>query len=127
MSSAEIARFLRARYAEARAFATAATSGPWAPERREEQWGEDFDTAIIAGGKLILTANSEYNGALNADYLAANAPQCTLADLDAKEAVLRELPLGGWHEPCASLVDLIVALMAAPFADHPDYKEAWRP
>lgn len=131
----EIADFLRARYAERRALAIAASPGPWhANAEQDEVVAEDGITVTegfaLSGRQLRATV----------DHIAANDPTAVIADLDAKLALLGEhaqasLPngvdldecrvCGGMNEawPCPTL-----RILAQPFAGHPDHEgEEWAP
>ena len=82
----EIADFLRARYAERRALAEAASPGPWrANAERDEVVAVDGITVAegfaLSGRQLRATV----------DHIAANDPADVIADLDAKLALIDEL------------------------------------
>lgn len=115
--SQDIVDFLSARYADHKSAALGAkgtTDGRWT---QDDGPPED----IVLYDKCDKLAMGQ------ARHIARHDPAFVLADLDAKEQVLRELPGLEWHEPCVSLVGLILALLALPYADHPDYREEWRP
>lgn len=73
----DIADFLRARYAEQRATALAASPGPWHSD----------------GGSVYATHPTDevVNYTESADHIAAHNPAAVLADLDAKLAVVDEV------------------------------------
>ncbi|MFE5958897.1 DUF6221 family protein [Streptomyces rubiginosohelvolus] len=120
----DLADFLRARIAERRAIAEAATPGPW---------HSDGGTVYAKHPTDQVVDYSE-----SADHIATNDPADVIADLDAKLAIVnRHTACGtgngycddgghGWDDSegggCADLADL-----AQPFAGHPDYKDEWRP
>jgi hypothetical protein len=141
----EIADFLRARYAERRALAIAASPGPWhANAEHDEVVAEDgitvADGFALSGRQLRATV----------DHIAANDPTDVIADLDAKLAIIelhtpvvlrggsgaryfeavtvcrscetpRQFPEQAY--PCPT-----IRLLAQPFAGHPDHKgEEWAP
>jgi hypothetical protein len=128
----DIADFLRARYAERRAIAEAASPGPWhVNAEADEVLAEDgitvCDGFALSGRQLRATT----------EHIAAHDPEDVLADLDAKLAIVtayetaaafyndpanRHLPAGEAHGLRTAL-----RLLAVPFAQHPDYQEDWRP
>jgi hypothetical protein len=130
----EIADFLRARYAERRALAEAASPGPWhANAEHDEVLAVDGITVAegfaLSGRQLRATV----------DHIAANDPDDVLADCDAKLAIVtRHSACGsgsgycddgghGWDDieggGCPDLADL-----AQQFAGHPHHKgEEWAP
>jgi hypothetical protein len=126
--SQDIADFLRVRYAEARrremGKIVIRTDGVPPNEVVFDLHG---DTYVLLGDSDSLHRPRVSLEDFNERYGEPGADPFVLADLDAKEKILRELPMGEWHEPCASLVDLVRALLAEPYANHPDYKEEWRP
>ncbi|WP_406227353.1 DUF6221 family protein [Streptomyces anthocyanicus] len=136
----EIADFLRARYAEQRALALAASPGPWQPN-------DEHDEVIAVDGITVAEGFALSGQQLRAtvDHIAAHDPAAVLADLDAKLAIVdwhgaREatgFDADGWEHtgnacqtclagddwPCRTL-----RLLARPFAKHPDHKgEEWAP
>lgn len=125
--SQDIADFLRARYAEARALANDATPGPWTAEQpeRHPRWGDHgYNHQLWGDNTLLAEFNTEYDGGLNAVYTAAYNPQHTLADLDAKERIIEDTWGGPDHE---EMWAHHLRLLALPYADHPDYRKEWRP
>lgn len=151
----EIADFLRARYAERRALAVAASPGPWhASEESDEVLAVDGITVAegfaLSGRQLRATV----------DHIATHDPADVLADLDAKLALVDDL-LAERHEvvddcwytcaaateahdggetcddgrlggPCDcgrdARVNRRLAILARPFVEHPDHKgEEWVP
>ncbi|MFE7233871.1 hypothetical protein ACFVAF_25040 [Streptomyces sp. NPDC057596] len=65
---------LRAAAAKLRSLTTDATEGPWHGEDPNTRWGDAYDHQLVGGGKILATFNSDYNGPLNADYVAAMHP-----------------------------------------------------
>lgn len=141
----EIADFLRARIAERRALAEAASPGPWhANPEHDEVVAEDgitvADGFALSGRQLRATV----------DYIVANDPSGVIADCDAKLAIIDEhvrvvLHGGGGAryfdativcrscEPPVQFPETAypcrtIRLFAQPFAGHPDHKgEEWAP
>lgn len=151
----DIADFLRARIAERRALAEAASPGPWhANEEADEVLAVDgitvADGFALSGRQLRATVQ----------HIAANDPNDVIADCDAKLALIDDL-LAERHEvvgdcwytcaaateehdggetcnddwrgrPCNcgrdARVNRRLAILARPFAGHPDHKgEEWAP
>ncbi|SES03643.1 DUF6221 family protein [Streptomyces qinglanensis] len=151
----DIADFLRARYAEQRALALAASPGPWQPNA-------EHDEVIAIDGITVAEGFALSGRQLRAtvDHLAAHDPTAVIADLDAKLALVADLDaerhavvedcwytcaaateerdggetcdesrLGG---PCDcgrdARIDRRLEILARPFARHPDHKgEEWAP
>ena len=135
-----IADFLRARYAEQRALALAASPGPW-------QANGEHDEVLAVDGITVAEGFALSGRQLRAtvDHIAAHDPAAALADLDAKLAIVDEHPAApGWDGreidgqvcrtcsetsqdgvltgdpyPCRTL-----RLLARPFVGHPDHASA---
>lgn len=64
-------------------------------------------------------------------HFTLHDPKSVLADIAAKQAILDAIPT--WKDNMimadyfGSQFDELRALMALPFAGHPDYDESWRP
>ncbi|MEV6504778.1 DUF6221 family protein [Streptomyces sp. NPDC051642] len=124
-----ISEFLRARYAEMRTLAE---------EARDGNWNFQPYPPLAPGDDPV-----KYEAAIaRARFIEALQPDHTLADLDAKLAILDEHPdvndgdcgtcvTGRWgypthggsspqRYPCRTL-----RLAAVPFAKHPDYDQRW--
>lgn len=121
----EIADFLRARIAERRALALAASPGPWhANAEHDEVLAVDGITVAegfaLSGRQLRATV----------DHIAANDPDAVIADCDAKTALVDLCATflhddEGGTDPCA---EGALRILAQPFAGHPDHKgEEWAP
>lgn len=148
-----LADFLRARYAERRAIAEAASPWPWKinPDDPEEVLANDD---ILVADVFALSSNQTRN---TATFIATNDPADVLADLDAKLALLKDL-LAERHDvvedcwytcaaateerdggescnedrqggPCDcgrdARVNRRLRILARPFTGHPDYQEDW--
>lgn len=123
----DIATFLRARYAEERQREMSKRRHlPDAPPNTlvHTAFGDDH---VLIGYDDEPTRPRMTVEEFDAQYTEPAPNPFVLADLDAKEQILRELPGLGWHEPCASLISVVAALMAQPYANHPAHKEEWRP
>lgn len=82
----EIADFLRARIAERRALAVAASPGPW-------HANEEHDEVVAVDGITVADGFALSGRQLRAtvDHIAANDPEAVIADCDAKLALIDEL------------------------------------
>ncbi|MCX4605484.1 DUF6221 family protein [Streptomyces anulatus] len=133
----DLADFLRARIAERRAIAEAASPWPWKinPDDPEEVLAGDD---ILVADVFALSSNQTRN---TATFIATNDPADVIADLDAKLALLvlhrrvevradefaeidacAACEVTGLQDqyPCTTL-----RILARPFAGHTDYQEDW--
>lgn len=147
--SDDLIAFLRARLAEDEQIARAATSGPW--EARpvvygpaDEGWGPP-DLWEIAAGQVTVVGHQMHEGGgvytvADARHIAGYDPARVLREVEARRRVVELCepplievtnPLHGersflpgqgapWGEP-------VLRLLALPYADHPDYRQEWRP
>lgn len=122
---ADLVAFIRARLDEdewhaRHAFADHNSAGP--------NWREATTGVVDTGGPgiddLIAIGDSPI-----ARHIAHNDPGRVLADVDAKRRIIGTCQY--WlHDnehgvdPCAAET---LRLLALPYADHPDYREEWRP
>lgn len=124
--------FFLARIAEDEAAARAATPGPW-----EVQNGAP---SLVYGDPPhgVFVCNTGVGGRQvhdDATHIARWDPARVLAECDAKRRMLEalrylaELPEGMTmpDRESAMLLDVAVGAMAAVYADHPDFREEWRP
>lgn len=133
-----LVEFLRARLAEDRATAQAATAGPWGAFVRAEVYVEQTgaeDGHLVA--ELPDCGDHDSDRPADAAHIARHDPARVLAEVAAKEAILDEC-LGvqeqadrDWNDPglnamAGAYLD-VVKLLAAVHAGHPDYDESWRP
>jgi hypothetical protein len=59
-------------------------------------------------------------------------PDRVLAECEAKRRIVeahREWDDNDWQSPAyfSAPMDLVLSLLALPYADHPDYREEWKP
>jgi hypothetical protein len=148
----ELIAFLAARLDEDEAAAKAWASPPWREDathwqvvgQREPRYdngrGETL-TVIDVSGRPVDFAEAiqvrwDSNGE-RAEHIARHDPARVLADVAADRALLTALSeaakadLGITGEPydagwCEAL-ELAVKIRAARFADHPDYRQEWKP
>ncbi|MFB6593947.1 DUF6221 family protein [Streptomyces diastaticus] len=139
--TADLITFLRARLGEDEAVARAATAGPWVESGvGDHGWGVSF-SALGSG----VEADDSDQGRADAAHIARHDPARVLAEVEAKRRVVGECAY--WNErmeaeavnppkfpqPGLDLGLLLDAMnpilrhLAAPYADHPDYREEWRP
>lgn len=128
----EIADFLRARYAERRQLALAASPGPWHPNA-------EHDEVVAADGITVADGFALSGRQLRAtvDHIAAHDPDDVIADCDAKLAIVNlmdetlkyaEGDTETDHYGALSAADDTLRHLAQPFAGHPDHKgEEWTP
>jgi hypothetical protein len=66
-----------------------------------------------------------------AEHISRHDPARVLAECEAsRHIVARAQALADWDEMGSSIADdgdFILSWLAAPYADHPDYREEWRP
>jgi hypothetical protein len=115
----DLVQFLRARLDDDAATATAAGGGPWT----DEEGFADVDPWFELPAELA-------NHALRHD------PARVLAEVDAKRQILDgyaqlHTSRDRLHDTALHLqhhvLGSVVRLLALPYADHPDYQDAWRP
>jgi hypothetical protein len=131
----DLADFLRARYAERRSLAEAASPGPWRPN-------EDGDEVLAVDGLTVADGFALSGRQLRAtvDHIAANDPSAVIADCDIKLRIINEVVPeidamddridGEWGvgDPTERESMTLLRLLAQPFAGHPDHKgEEWAP
>lgn len=118
--------FLLARIAEDEAGARAASPGPWRiagtdDERDDEDtWPGDVLAVdgIKAAESFALTDRQQF---ATAGHIARHDPARVLAECEAKRRIV-EL-CDGFDEQGRE----VRQLLALPYADHPDYREEWKP
>lgn len=108
--------FLKARIDEDEAAAKAASAGEW----RAYADGTIFDAH---SGQVASSVAS-----WNLPHIARHDPARVLADVAAKRAIVDAvLPYstGGQSQSCRE--DMVLLYLAAVYADHPDYRQEWKP
>ena len=149
VTSAGIAEFIAARLNDQEALARAATTGRW-----EVVEYEDFPDAheIKADQSpahrprtqfTMVTDNDGLCDRADAIHIAYHDPARVLADIAAKRAIVEdyqivmannaieranegdELKIAA-RELIAKSLRMVLIRLAAPYADHPDFDEAWR-
>ena len=131
----DLADFLRARYAERRAIAEAASPWPWKINPEDPEQVLAVDDVVVADA-FALSSNQTRN---TATFIAANDPADILADLDAKLAIIDAYERAAYTLSLATpgtaphalmtgarnYMHLTLQYLAQPFAGHPDYQEDW--
>ena len=141
--TADLITFLRARLDEDEAVARAATAGPWVESGvGDHGWGVSF-SALGSG----VEADDSDQGRADAAHIARHDPARVLAEVEAKRQIMGLHPvIGGWEdedghdrglgcECCGHSEEYsdrggwceTLRLLALSYADHPDYRDAWRP
>lgn len=136
----DLIEFLRARLDEREAKARAATRGPWLVEHDEDKAiaVRSYDPSLGAEAYGEATVAYDPNDYGDGDFahIAANNPEFVLADVAATRELLSEHQDTGIGL-CGTCVDWLndhlkwpcrtVRLLALPYADHPQYRESWKP
>lgn len=127
-----LTEFLLARIAEDEAAARAAYASPWRAKDDGHLWtghddAEEGPTVYVNGG---VYANQRHT----AEHIARHDPARVLAECEATRQLielaqglvyLREI--GDPIAPSTPVGQDILEILAQPYADHPDYREEWRP
>lgn len=123
--------FLRARYAERRALAEAASPAPWSFDVDEAE-------ILAADGITVCEAFALSGNQLRATarHIAENDPNDVLDDLDAKLRILEhyerlraraEATCAVEYTLAAGALEVTLMNLALPYARHSDYLPKWRP
>lgn len=117
----DLVGFLRARLDEDEAHAKMAfadhnDAGP--------EWSEIWSGAVELGdqsGDLLIT-----NDLGVSRHIARHDPARVLAEVEAKRRIVAAVGglSGQW---CDEIGGRVLGLLALPYANHPDYREDWRP
>lgn len=131
----DLIAFLHARIADDEQTARAATEGPW--EVDSEQHAESISTpdgtTVVGGGRWGSEA-SVFESTEDATHIARHDPARVLAEANAKRLIIadyerflaeRRRAMGGWDS--YPDVSPTMAALASVYADHPDYRDEWRP
>lgn len=116
--------FLLARIAEDAAVAAGAYRDSVDDEGVCHESWTDATTAVMWGDTAAISG-------LEADYLsnhiARHDPARVLAECEAKRRIVERCSAVDYAMPSTYLAHGILGLLALPYADHPDYREEWRP
>lgn len=144
----DLTDFLFARIAEDEAGAKAATPGPWYWEPPSgKDWTHGEESLRTSGRKMRDAAGRElewddsvlmgwgYDASgidgeqADRDHIARHNPARVLADCEAKRQLVtfatELISKGVDSEPWAG--EEMLARLSLAYADHPDYREEWRP
>lgn len=70
---------------------------------------------------LLAGDDSNMPGAVLAE------PSRVLAECEAKRRIVSRIATADPHPDARYMLDLVLRLLALPYADHPGYREEWRP
>ncbi|MFE6597215.1 DUF6221 family protein [Streptomyces albidoflavus] len=134
--TADLIAFLRARLDEDEVVALAASPGPWRPD-------EEGDEVVAVDGITVAEGFALSGRQLRATvyHIARHDPARTLAEVEAKrkavhfyEQAVHSLGASAPGAPphdlmtgAANTARAILQALATTYADHPDYRDAWRP
>jgi hypothetical protein len=130
-----LVQFLHDRLDEDEQAAAAASAGPWTPWRRKallRGLGQLEHAVTLPGEGVGSRASIVTASWLDAEHIARHDPARVLTEVDAKRAIV------DWVEECRAFfwqtdstltpsAYRVLAPLAVVYADHPDYREEWRP
>ncbi|GGU54716.1 DUF6221 family protein [Streptomyces lavendofoliae] len=129
----ELVDFLRARLDEDADTASAASPGPWHVNAESDEVLAVDDIAVADGFAL----SGQQLRATTA-HIARHNPARILAEVDAKRQMVDDYARNAaaaeaeqcpneWNGGIDKLGYFVLPLLALPYADHPDYRDEWRP
>lgn len=131
-----LTEFLTARIDEDEAVARGSAPGPWETMTQETADGENvYYTVDTAAGETIADLyESTERGRVTSGHVARYSPSRVLAECEAKRRIVdyreqeaRDTSMPPMlREARLSAFDATLRALALPYADHPDYDEAWR-
>lgn len=112
----DLVEFLRARLDDDERDALAASPGPWSPNA-------EADEVTAADGITVCDGFALSNNQLRATvrHIARHDPARVLAEVEAKRRIIRDYEQDVFHSTD------VLRILAAVFADHPNYNPMWRP
>jgi hypothetical protein len=125
----DLATFLLACIAEDEEAAKRAAFGWGAEWLAEHDSAEDWST-VHADGKRDMVGCEDPDVP---EHIARHDPARVLAECEAKRRIVAHWPdpFGNWDHTQASAAkavkDHALRALALPYADHPDYRDEWRP
>ncbi|MFI5635758.1 DUF6221 family protein [Streptomyces sp. NPDC051664] len=133
----DLVQFLRDRLDEDEKMAGAAAEGPWSVDHGDYGvlvYGAD-QSAVVCGGCWGGEA-SVFESTADALHIVRHDPARVLAVVEAKRAAIshyKKLRRFAEKERCEEYVlaegagAVVIKMLALPYADHPDYRDNWRP
>jgi uncharacterized protein DUF6221 len=129
----DLVEFLRARIDEDEQAAWAASRSGYPPGTQPREWHE-VDPLRYAG-KLeddlggVITRGEGLPTARQAEHIARHDPARVLAEVDAKRRIVAGCAQARHAEDQAraNALFVVACLLALPYADHPDYRQEWKP
>lgn len=140
-----LTEFLLARIAEDEAAAREASPSPWTYPGIESVAGGTLYDATRRIADLVYEQPEDHDGTIvrhllvpeadaNGEHIARHDPARVRAECEAKRRIVAiandQIRLGRQARGWDNWEDMAVATLRAlalPYADHPDYDEAWRP
>lgn len=136
----DLTDFLLARIAEDEAIAREATPGQWyVDDTYGTVTAAPFTSARLAYDRtadedcwVIPESSDSGVGSHNLAHIARHDPARVVAECEAKRRIVAahtEWDENDWQSPAyfSAPMDLVLALLALAYADHPDYREEWKP
>ena len=118
-----LTEFLLARIAEDEATAQTGRNEYWRVEGGPS-WTDDRPYELVGGGKHLATFDDDH-GILPSIHIGRWSPARVLAECEAKRRIVEGM------QPYCPIDDIsapeVLGYLATPYADHPDYREEWRP
>lgn len=129
----ELVEFLRARLAEDERAARAATPGPWIAHKYID-YDCDFEATIGTGAGVheqtnIVGHGYEGGGVQKLDdarFIARHDPARVLREVEAKRRLVDRYAWLREHGDTGGAA-WVLPLLAAAYADHPDFRPEWAP
>ncbi len=135
----ELVQFLRDRYDEEHQLARAAGGAPWEASVPNmvhiSASGQREARALRTSGYVASTEREEHQR-----HIARHSPARVLAAIEGNRGVLRQYedvcaqvrtPVSAENRAAARIeqgaLEDVLRLLALPYADHPAYRERWRP
>lgn len=133
----DLVQFLRARYDEEHLLAIEAGDGSpaawtYAPELTwngpdgPREAVVDFHGSAMGYVAVVDPVHGEH-GTWQARHIARHDPARVLRDIEAKRQLIDWVLRWPLRPGPPSSVDGVLERLALPYADHPDYRDTWRP
>jgi hypothetical protein len=133
----DLLAFLRARFDDDERPARAATAGPWRhnPDKHWRKPGTSwFEEAVFSGApgeNAVCVAGTgetdDPQSMADAAFIAHHHPERALAEVEAKREILDRC---GWATETgggSAFVLPVLRCLALTYAQHPDFREEWKP